>query len=81
MEVDKRGIKDGAECVNETWRFMLQRNRPCVKFNFAQRVSYPTMFVGSRRVCTDRATEIESIRESVDDGFEFAPKLTGSQES
>lgn len=54
----------------------LRRNKPSVKVNFAKRVSYPTLFVGSSRVCTDCATEIESIRESVDDGFELAPKLT-----
>ena len=54
----------------------LRKNKPSVKVNFAKRVSYPTLFVGSRIVCTDRATEIESIRESVDDGFKLAPKLT-----
>jgi hypothetical protein len=51
-------------------------NGPNVKVNFSKRVSYPTLFVGSSRVCADRATEIESIRESVDDGFKLAPKLT-----
>ena len=59
---------------------MFRRNRPSVKINFAKRVSYPTLFVGSSTVCTDRATEIESIRESVDDRFKLAPKLTSSQE-
>ena len=84
MEGDEREIEDGVECVNKTWRqeqFLLRRNRPSVKFNFAQRVSYPTLFVGSSGVCTDRATEIESIRESVDDRFKFAPKLISNQES
>ena len=68
------------EYVNETWRQELRRNRPSIKVNFAKRVSYPTLFVGSSRVCTDRATEIESIRESVDDGFKLASKvLTGTK--
>ena len=54
----------------------LRRNRPDIKVNFSKRVSYPTLFIGSSRVCTDRATEIESIREAVDNGFKLAPKLT-----
>ena len=59
----------------------LRRHRPNIKVNFAKRVSYPTLFVGSSRLCTDRATEIESFRESVDDGFKLATTLTSSQES
>jgi hypothetical protein len=63
------------------WKEMKEKNRPSVKVNFSKRVSYPTLFVGGSTVCTDRATEIESIRESVDDGFKLAPRLTSSQES
>jgi hypothetical protein len=54
-------------------------NRPRVKVNFAKRAFDPALFVRSSSVCSDRATEIESIRESVDDGFKLAPRSKGSQ--